>query len=199
MCAQPPSAARKNAFHLTARAVAPTVPPLRIHISVIFETVLIMKLNAKSLESLVAAFLTEMHRYDAGRTLPLLHAAQLTTPQLAVLEFVHRPRTVSGVADHVGLSRPATSQMINKLVQRRLVRRSEGQSDRRQKAVVLTAQGEQLLARVSAARIRRFQASLARLSAPVASCLEEALVRVVAELREERPSFSGRHQKVGHA
>ena len=158
-----------------------------------------MTLTDSSLASLVAAFLGEMHRYDAGRTLPLLHAAQVTTPQLAVLEYVHVPRTVSAVAEHVGLSRPATSQMINKLVERRLVRRSEGRVDRREKVVVITALGDQLLARVAAARTKRFHASLAHLSAAAASDLKGALLRALAELREETTSVGPRRQKVDHA
>ena len=102
-----------------------------------------MKSFAKttSLTKLVTLFLGEMHRFDAGRTLPLLHAAKLTTPQLAALEFVFERRTISAVASYLGLSRPATSQMIHKLVRRGLVRRFEGATDRREKAVVLTPKG----------------------------------------------------------
>jgi len=155
------------------------------------------KLN--SLASLVGLFLAEMHQYDAGRTLPLLHAAQLTMPQLAVLEFVHHPRTVSGIADHIGLSRPATSQMINKLVRRTLVRRSESASDRREKAVELTVQGQELLARISAARTKRFLASLARLSGAAVIRLEKALLQAVTELQGERSSVSQRRHRVEHA
>jgi DNA-binding MarR family transcriptional regulator len=155
--------------------------------------------NRRSLARLVNRFLGEMHRYDAGRTLPLMHAEKLTTPQLAVLEFVRVARTVSAVALHVGLSRPATSQMINKLVHRGLVRRSEGSVDRREKAVTLTSKGLSLLDKISAARAARFQSSLADLSPGVASRLKQTLVDVVAELdkaraseRDSGPSFSQR-------
>jgi DNA-binding MarR family transcriptional regulator len=129
----------------------------------------------RQLALLLARFLSEMHRYDAGRTLPLMHAAKLTTPQLALLEFVRVSRTVSAAAVHVGLSRPATSQMLNKLVHRRLVRRSEGVVDRREKAVTLTAKGAELLKSISAARTARFAASLAVLSPRVAARLLGAL------------------------
>lgn len=148
-----------------------------------------MKLNDKRvLARLVSRFLGEMHRYDAGRTLPLLYAAKLTTPQLAVLEFVRNAHTVSAVALHVGLSRPATSQMINKLVQRGLVRRSEGAVDRREKAVTLTHEGFSLLERISAARDARFEASLAALSPHIVARLKQTLADAVAELDEARVS-----------
>jgi DNA-binding MarR family transcriptional regulator len=136
---------------------------------------------------LVWQFLTAMHRYDAGRTLPILHAANLTTPQLAVLEFVHLPRTMSAVALHIGLSRPATSQMIDKLVRRRLVRRSEGTKDRREKAVLLSAKGDSLLKNITRARAARFDASLAVLSPAVVAKLAVALADVVQELDKAQP------------
>jgi DNA-binding MarR family transcriptional regulator len=140
-----------------------------------------------ALGHLVTRFMSAMHRYDAGRTLPLMHTAKLTTPQFAVLEFVRRPHKVSAVAVYVGLSRPATSQMIDKLVSRRLVRRSEGLGDRREKAVELSARGKALLERIAAARAAGFEASLAVLSGRVAAKLEAALVDVFEELDKALP------------
>ena len=146
-----------------------------------------MKLNSaasrSALERLVGEFLAEMHRFDAGRTLPLLHTARLSTPQLAVLEFVRLPRTVSQTADHIGLSRPATSQLVQKLVERQLVRRSEGLADRRERAVVLAARGVSLLDGIAAARAARFHASLAELPARTAARLEGALAEAVEALQ----------------
>ena len=149
------------------------------------ETVLTVKAKSKSRRSigqLVARFLAEMHRFDAGRTLPLLHGSRLTTPQLAVLEFARQPRTVSAVADHLGLSLPATSQMAQKLVQRGLIRRSEGAVDRREKELILSADGEALLDSIAAARAARFEASLAVLPSAVAAGLETALSATIDAL-----------------
>jgi DNA-binding MarR family transcriptional regulator len=131
---------------------------------------------------LVGRFLEHMHRHDAGRTLPLLHAARVTTPQLAVLEFARTPRTISAVADHVGLSRPATSQMIEKLFRRRFIQRSESQRDRREKRVLLSASGIALLDRIHAARLTRFGASLASLPKRTATRLTGALAEAVAAM-----------------
>jgi DNA-binding MarR family transcriptional regulator len=148
------------------------------------------KSKTRQLALLMSRFLGAMHRYDAGRTLPLMHAAKLTTPQLSVLEFVRVPHTVSAVAVHLGLSRPATSQMINKLVHRRLVRRSEGVVDRREKAVSLTAKGVALVESISAARTARFGASLAALPQPVAVRLMGALQKALGALDKQRSSSS---------
>ncbi len=142
--------------------------------------------NRRELARLVGRFLKEMHRHDAGRTLPLLHLARLNTPQLAVLEFVRMPRTVSAIADHIGLSLPATSQLVNKLVRRRLVRRSEGTTDRRQKNILLNSEGSEWLEKVEAARVARFEASLALLPAHIGTRLAQALAESVAAMEKAK-------------
>jgi DNA-binding MarR family transcriptional regulator len=149
-----------------------------------------MKVNnpsRKSLGRLVAQFLKELHRFDAGRTLSLLHESKLTTPQLAVLEFTGEPRTVSAISQHLGLSLPATSQLVQRLVERGLVRRSEG-ADRRQKQVVLAPAGQALVGAISSARAARFEASLAALPAVITTRLESALAATVEALSESSGS-----------
>jgi len=125
-----------------------------------------------------------MHRYDSGRTLPILHAARLTTPQIAVLEFTRESQTMSAVAIYLGLSRPATSQLVDRLVRIGLVRRAEGTVDRRQRHVILTAKGRSLVDRVAAARAARFDSSLAVLEPALVARLESVLSEVVGTLDE---------------
>jgi DNA-binding MarR family transcriptional regulator len=151
-----------------------------------------VSLKSMSLPKLVARFLGEMHRFDAGRTLPLLHAQKLTTPQLAALEFVFELRTISGVASYLGLSRPATSQMLQKLVRRGLIRRSEGATDRREKTVQLTTRGKRLLDRLSAARTARFAASVSSLPPRTARRLKSALRDTVLHLEKSGTSLRPR-------
>lgn len=153
-----------------------------------------MKSSSKSvsLSRLVTRFLGEMHRFDAGRTLPLLHAARLTTPQLAALEFVIEPRTISTVASYLGLSQQATSQMIHKLVRRGLIRRSEGVVDRREKAVVLTPKGKAHLVRIASARSARFERSLSALPKRAASRLKGALREALLHMEAKVPASKRR-------
>lgn len=146
------------------------------------EIVSLMKSSDEELGALVERFMREMHRFDGGRTLPLLHSASLTTPQLAVLEFTRTPRLVSDVATFVGLSRPATSQLVDKLTRVGLVRRSPGTSDRRQRYVALSAKGANLVDRVAAARAARFRASLASVPAGLAKRFAQVLAEVVSSL-----------------
>ncbi len=48
---------------------------------------------------------------------------------------------VSDIGDHVGLSNPAASQMVDRLVQMGLVERTENSSDRRVRQLALTEKG----------------------------------------------------------
>jgi len=131
--------------------------------------------------------MSAMHRYDAGRTLPLLHTAKLTTPQVALLELVREPQTMSAAAKHLGLSLPATSQLVDKLVRRHLILRKEGAADRRQRFVFLSAQGEGLVASIAEARAARFGSSLAVLPRGIATRFESILAEVVNALEEWVP------------
>lgn len=150
---------------------------------------------AGQLGLLVYRLMAAMHRHDAGRTLPVLHAAGLTTPQLAVLEFTRRPRTVSAIGTWLGLSRPATSQLVEKLVCARLVRRIESETDRRERNVTLSPKGLALVEKIAAARIARFQISLASLAPAVATRFERVLAEVVDALGEPDPPPWSRGRK----
>jgi DNA-binding MarR family transcriptional regulator len=139
-----------------------------------------------------------MHRYDAGRTLPILHAASLTTPQIAALEFAREPQRISAIARYLGLSRPATSQLIDKLVRRHLLIRIEGTTDRRERNVVLSTNGRSLLDRIASARAARFEASLAVLPAPVAARFRSVLREVTAALADVgKPSREDKFRGTG--
>jgi DNA-binding MarR family transcriptional regulator len=142
-----------------------------------------MKSSEEELGVLVERFMRAMHRYDGGRTLPLLHSTNLTTPQLAVLEFTRTPRLVSDVAAFLGLSRPATSQLVDKLARGGLVRRSLGTIDRRQRYVALSAKGAGLVDRVAAARAARFRASLASVPNELARRFAQVLAELVSTLK----------------
>ena len=80
----------------------------------------------------------------------------------------------------------ATSQLVDKLARARLVRRTLGTADRRQRYVTLAASGAALVERVAAARAARFKASLATVPAPLAARLSAVLAEVVAALDNDR-------------
>ena len=77
-------------------------------------------------------------------------ALDLSMRQLAALLLLaHREvLSVGGLATDLGISRPVASHLVDQLVQRGLVSRSEDTADRRRTWVCLTAQGQDVLERL---------------------------------------------------
>ena len=108
---------------------------------------------------------------EADRSLAemiLLHALQ------------HHPLTIAEVGDMLCLSHSAASRAADRLVRDGLVSRQENPSDRRQKQLTLTPQGEALIAEVEALRSRRLQQAVATLSGEEHEHLRSLLARLVA-------------------
>lgn len=72
---------------------------------------------------------------------------ELSVPQFRTLGFVARhPQTsLSDVAEHIGLTLPSMSKLVDGLVARKLLSRSSHASDRRRITLELTARGAMLL------------------------------------------------------
>jgi DNA-binding MarR family transcriptional regulator len=72
---------------------------------------------------------------------------QVTVSQLKLLKLVSLPgsHTISDVAAFLGISSAAASKAADKLVRRMLLRRSEGEADRRAIHLSLTGPGRRLL------------------------------------------------------
>ena len=91
---------------------------------------------------------SEQHAREAG-----------ITPQQYLLLLVTRgheyyPRvTIGDLADALKLAPSATSLLVDRAVKRSLLQRQEDQSDRRKFLVTLTAQGQDLLDRVTEAHL----------------------------------------------
>lgn len=79
-----------------------------------------------------------------------LHAVigeQLTFSQLKLLKLIAQSEAynISQVAAFLGVSSAAASKAVDRLVRRRLLLRTEAESDRRAVEITLTAEGERLL------------------------------------------------------
>lgn len=81
----------------------------------------------------------------------------LTFSQLKILRLLNisGPGTIGDLAAFLGVSNPAASKAVEKLVRRRLLRRAEAAGDRRASAVTLTAVARTLLTRYEDARRRK--------------------------------------------
>jgi len=94
---------------------------------------------------IVQAIRVEMRR---GR------GSELSVPQFRALRFiqVHADSTLSHIAEHLGLTLPSVSKLVDGLVKQELVIRQESASDRRCLSLALTPAGESIVnsARASA-------------------------------------------------
>ncbi len=80
-------------------------------------------------------------------------SADLSVPQFRALAFLrrHPGASLSHVAEHVGLTLPSTSKMIDRLVVRGLVVREAASDDRRCITLILTPAGESIVQQASEA------------------------------------------------
>jgi DNA-binding MarR family transcriptional regulator len=104
------------------------------------------------------AITPELCAREAMETVPLVmrfirtemrsrRAPSLSVPQFRVLTFLsHRPGApLSGVAEHLGVTRSTASAIVDRLVRRKLVRRTAHPEERRCVVLTLTPVGAQRL------------------------------------------------------
>lgn len=109
-------------------------------------------------------------------------AAGLSVPQFRTLCFLshYDGASLSAVADHLDLSLPAMSRMVDGLVQRGYVLRRACSEDRRHIALSLSAKGKSAMRNTRAAAEPQLAADLERLS----SDQRQAIAKAMAALRE---------------
>ena len=80
----------------------------------------------------------------------------LSMPQVSLLyRLYYRGQCgVTDIADHLAVTSPAASQMVERLVQQGLLERNEDPSDRRAKQVALSPAGRELMKESIEARVR---------------------------------------------
>jgi DNA-binding MarR family transcriptional regulator len=113
-------------------------------------------------------------------------ALDLTVAQVSSLYHLtaHGHRTVSELAEVVGLSMPATSALVDRLVQRELVERAEDPDNRRQKRLALTLSGRALVERLEEVRLTAFLRLFSTLPPPLLKRFEQVLSEVADTLPE---------------
>jgi DNA-binding MarR family transcriptional regulator len=82
------------------------------------------------------------------------HSSDISIPQFRTLRFIQRNRdsSLSNLADHLGLTLPSVSKLVDGLVKQELVIRHESTADRRRLTLGLTQAGASIVnsARTSA-------------------------------------------------
>jgi DNA-binding MarR family transcriptional regulator len=90
----------------------------------------------------------------------------LTVPQFRTLIFIrnHPHASLTDVADHLGLTLSSTSKMVDGLVKRLLVERSDSPQDRRRMTLKLTGQGNASLDQAIQCTLNRVSSALVQIS-----------------------------------
>lgn len=91
----------------------------------------------------------------------------LSVPQFRALLYVYRHTgaSLSDVAEHLGLTLPSTSKLVNRLVERELLTRASAPDDRRRMILDITPTGQIVLDAAAQATRARLMEQLATLSA----------------------------------
>jgi DNA-binding MarR family transcriptional regulator len=93
-----------------------------------------------------------------------------------MMRLHHRgPSGVSDIGEFTGVTNPAASQMVDRLVQMGLIQRIESTNDRRFKQLSLTEKGEELVLRGIKVRRRWFEDLTCELSADQQKIVAEGL------------------------
>src|SRR5574341_449026 len=117
-------------------------------------------------------------------------APELTVPQYRTLAFVNRNEgaSLSDVAEHIGLTLPSMSKLMDGLVTRGLVTRETHAGDRRRLTLALTPHGRTMLQSAHAAAQDCLSRRLAGLSASERAMVTQAM-------RALRPIFMPEGQR----
>ncbi len=117
---------------------------------------------------------------------------ELTVPQFRTLVFLskYKGAGLSDLAEHIGLSLPSMSKMIESLVGKGLVSRESCATDRRRVSLTLSPQGEAIYRKASRSALDMLARKLEGLSAQDL----EALLPLLRELNSLfRPARDPRH------
>ena len=145
-----------------------------------------MPLPPSDLALLVQRLIALVNRKSAGESTSLMHASGLTMPQIVALFALRRaPATISDLAGRLRLSLPATSQLVERLVEGGLIDRAQSAEDRRVRQVSILPAGLRFLEQFGAMRAREIEDALRSIGPETRALLASALTRVVAELQQE--------------
>ncbi len=118
---------------------------------------------------------------------------QVTPSQLVALRYLslNESSLMSDVADGLGISFPAATKTIDRLVRKALVSRAEDSHDRRVVRIRLTDRGRQLVSEINEERSRRFATVLGRMGADSLDTLQRSMqLFITAAIDDEETARS---------
>jgi DNA-binding MarR family transcriptional regulator len=120
--------------------------------------------------------------------------ADLTVPQFRVLSFVHRNEGVSltEVADHMGLTLPTMSKMVDDLFKKGLIQREEQSTDRRRIKLIATPLGVTIMETSRRGALSHLSIQLETLSPENKGSIVEAMKTLRSVFKEANKVSDGR-------
>ncbi len=114
--------------------------------------------------------------------------SELSVPQFRVLIFLnrHEGASLSDIAEHLGLTLPSMSKMIDGLLARKMVTRNMNSEDRRRVTLALTAQGRRAMQSAYEATESRLAERLVVLTAAERHIIIEAMQVLESIFRSSR-------------
>jgi DNA-binding MarR family transcriptional regulator len=105
------------------------------------------------------------------------HGANISIPQFRTLRFIqrHPDSSLSNLADHMGLTPPSVSKLVDGLVKQKLINRQESSTDRRRLTLELTQAGESIVNLSRANAQDSLAKTLGRLSEDEMKIIERAM------------------------
>jgi DNA-binding MarR family transcriptional regulator len=144
------------------------------------------RVTAPAPADLVQRLIGLVNRRGSGESIGHMHRSGLTMPQIVVLFSLRRSdASISELAARLRMSLPATSQLVDRLVEAGHVDRSEDPADRRVKRIRIRPAGLQFLERLGELRSREIEGALAALGPETRALLTAALDAAVRELEAD--------------
>lgn len=125
-----------------------------------------MDLFLRDAEKLIGRFAVLVREYLAQGALDDADAGDVTLSQVLALRYVkrHDPAFVGELSTALGISPPAATKAVERLVGKGLVDRREDPDDRRQHPLTITRQGQDLLDRLDKGEAERLSNVLSRMT-----------------------------------
>jgi DNA-binding MarR family transcriptional regulator len=138
---------------------------------------------------LIQQLLAGVRQAYPGDTLAIMADSGLTMPQIVTLNILgsQGAHGVSEMAGRLGLSKAATSHLVDMLVKGGFINRVEDGSDRRRKRISITAKGGRFLERLLKSRNEDFDRALGGLPDGLREEFNLALKKVVDEMKDRQP------------
>jgi len=131
-------------------------------------------------------FVSALNEVVDARVLHEIAGEDFTVYQLQLLRLVSvkNDQSIGSLAAHLGVSNPAMSKAVERLVQRMFLHRSDTEQDRRRVQLSVTKMGQQILAKFDAAREKRVEEIFSETSDEELCKTAELLQRISARIIE---------------